>query len=151
MKKTTLLLFVCWLLALGRVAAQSSLPSDSVRLYLDNMFANLDKTQVPAPYLEEYGSRFAPLRLFAGTLQDSNRTTATLWRLLYASVLSGNINGPCLLPLLPDLTTALQTQAAAGPAIPLLVQRLDYATLRPDAIAAGLLTGRSAILLTALA
>ena len=66
MKKTTLLLLCCWLLALGRAAAQSAPPSDSVRLYLDNMFANLDKTQVPTPYLEEYGFRFAPLRLFAG-------------------------------------------------------------------------------------
>ena len=66
MKKTTLLLFVCWLLALGRVAAQSAPPSDSVRLYLDNMFANLDKTPVPTPYLEAYGFRFAPLRLFIG-------------------------------------------------------------------------------------
>ncbi|WP_310394078.1 T9SS type A sorting domain-containing protein [Hymenobacter sp.] len=155
MKKTTLLLLFCWLLALGRVAAQSfplstplssppsTPPSDSVRLYLDNMFANLDKTQVPTPYLEEYGFRFAPLRLFAGTLQDSNRTTATLWRLLYGTVLSGNINGPCALPMLPDLNTALRTQTTASPAIPLLVQRLDYATLRPDAVSAGLLTGQN--------
>ena len=58
MKKTTLLLLFCWLLALGRVAAQSAPSSDSVRLYLDNMFANLDKAQVPTPYLEEYGFRF---------------------------------------------------------------------------------------------
>ncbi|GAB3861244.1 hypothetical protein GCM10028822_40420 [Hymenobacter terrigena] len=143
MKKTTLLLFVCWFLALGRVAAQSGPPRDSVRLYLDNMFANLDPAQVPTPYLEEYGFRFAPLRLFAGTLQDSNRTTATLWRLLYASVLSGNINGPCNLPMLPDLNAALNTQATAGPAIPVLVQRLNYAALRPDAVAAGLLTGQN--------
>ena len=59
MKKTTLLLFFCWLLSLGRVVAQSAPPSDSVRLYLDHMFANVDKTQVPAPFLEEYGFRFA--------------------------------------------------------------------------------------------
>ncbi len=143
MKKTTLLWLCCSLLAWGRVAAQSAPPSDSVRQYLDQMFAPVDKTQVPTPYLEEYGFRFAPLRLFAGALQDSNRTTATLWRQLYATVLSGNINGANALPLLPALNTALQTQVAASAAIPLLVQRLDYATLRPDAISAGLLTGQN--------
>ncbi len=107
------------------------------------MFEHLNPARVPTPYLEEYGFRFAPLRLFAGTLQDSNRTTATLWRLLYASVLSGNLNGPSALPPLPDLNAALAAQAAADPAIPILVQRLDYATLRPDAITAGLLTGQN--------
>ena len=61
MKKTTLLLFVCWLLA-GRSYAQNAPPPDSVRLYLDNVFAHLNPAQVPTPYLEEYGFRFAPLR-----------------------------------------------------------------------------------------
>ena len=32
MKKTTLLLLCCWLLAVSRVAAQSAPPSDSVRV-----------------------------------------------------------------------------------------------------------------------
>ena len=67
MKKTTLLLFVCWLLA-GRTLAQTTPPRDSVRLYLDTMFEHLNPAQVPTPYLEEYGFRMAPLRLFAGTL-----------------------------------------------------------------------------------
>ena len=58
-------------------------------------------------------------------------------------MLSGNINGPSALPLLPDLNAALQAQAAASPAIPILVQRLDYATLRPDALTAGLLTAQN--------
>ena len=110
---------------------------------INDVFQYVDKSRVPSGILEEYSFRFAPLRLFAGTLQDSNRTTATVWRLLYGSVLSGNINGSCPLPLLPDLNAALQTQVGAGPAIPLLVQRLDYATLRPDAVSAGLLTGQN--------
>jgi hypothetical protein len=141
MKKTTLLWLLCWITSLS-ASAQTTPPVDSVRQYLDHMFANVDKTQVPTPYLEEYGNRLAPLRLFAGSLQDSNRTTATLWRLLYASVLSGNINGPAALPTPPDLNVALRKQMAASPAIPILVQRLDYATLRPDAITAGLLRGQ---------
>ena len=142
MKKIALLLLLCGLLA-GRSSAQTAPAPDSMRQYLDAMFAHLDHTQVPTPYLEEYGSRFAPLRLFPGTVQDSNRTTAALWRLLYASVLSGNLNGPSALPALPDLNAALHAQAAASAAIPLLVQRLDYAVLRPDALTAGLLSGQN--------
>ena len=142
MKRTTLLLLFCWLTAISAYA-QSTPPSDSVRLYLDNMFANVDKSQVPTPYLEEYGARLAPLRLFNGILQDSNRTTATTWRLLYASVLSGNLNGPCNLPLPSDLNATVSTQVAASSAIPVLVQRLDYAVLRADAITAGLMTGQN--------
>lgn len=142
MKRTTILLLLCWLAVL-RTYAQGTPPSDSVRMYLDNMFANVDKTQVPTPFLEEYGSRLAPLRLFNGVLQDSNRTTATTWRLLYASVLSSNINGPCNLPMLSDLNTTLNTQVAASSAIPVLVQRVNYAVLRSDAITAGLMTGQN--------
>ena len=145
MKKTTLLWLLCWITSLS-ASAQTTPPVDSVRQYLDHMFANVDKTQVPTPYLEEYGNRLAPLRLFAGSLQDSNRTTATLWRLLYASVLSGNINGPATLPTPPDHNVALRKQMVASPAIPILVQRLDYATLRPDAISAGLLRGQFTLL-----
>lgn len=91
MKQLFLLLLTLCGLATRAVQAQSSPPpADSVRQYLDHLFAPLDVSQLPTPYLEEYGFRFAPLRLFNGTLQDSNRTTAPLWRLLYGSVLSGN-------------------------------------------------------------
>ncbi|AMJ66107.1 hypothetical protein [Hymenobacter sp. PAMC 26628] len=149
MKKHYLLLALLWFStawhasAQQRVAAVAPAPVDSLRQYLGNMFANVDKTQVPAPYLEEYGYRFLPLRLFNGALVDSNRTTLTLWRQLYATVVSGNINGPDNLPVLSDLNAQIRTQTAASNAIPLIVQRLDYATLRSDAIQAGLLRGQN--------
>lgn len=148
MKKIYLLLALLWFASVPRVFAQkfaaiAPAPVDSVRQYLSNMFANVDKTQIPAPYLEEYGYRFLPLRLFNGALVDSSRTTLTLWRQLYATVVSGNINGPDDLPALADLNTQIRAQTAASGAIPLVIQRLDYAALRPDAIQAGLLTGRN--------
>ena len=104
MRKFLLLLVLLGLTGTARSQSNPP-PQDSVRQFLDNVFANVDASQVPTPYLEDYGFRFAPLRLFNGALQDSNRTTATVWRLLYGSVLSGNINGPSPLPLLPDLNT----------------------------------------------
>ncbi|MCI1190172.1 hypothetical protein MON38_22325 [Hymenobacter sp. DH14] len=62
----------------------------------------------------------------------------------YASLVSGNVGRPSPLPLLPDLNTALAAQVAAAPtAIPLLVQCLPYATLRPDALTAGLLVAQN--------
>ena len=114
---------------------------DSLRQALDRMFAPLDKSLVPAPYLEEYGNRFASLTPYNGTLTDSSVTTLTTWRLLYASVVSGNVGRASALPLLPDLNVALATQVAAMPGtIPLVVQRLDYAKLRPDARTANLVS-----------
>lgn len=124
-------------------AAVAPAPVDSVRQYLGNMFANVDKSQIPAPYLEEYGYRFLPLRLFNGVLVDSNRTTLSLWRQLYATVVSGNINGPDDLPALANLNAQVQAQVTASSAIPVIIQRLDYAVLRSDAITAGLFTGQN--------
>lgn len=147
MKKFYLLLALLWFASASQGFAQRAsliapdpASADSMRQYLNTMFANVNKALVPAPYLEEYGYRFLPLRLFNGALADSNRTNSTLWRQLFASVVSGNINGPDNLPALADLNTQLRTQTTASGAIPLVVQRINYAALRPDAIRAGLLT-----------
>ena len=60
--------------------------------------------------------------------------------MLYASVLSGNVGRPSQLPAPAVLNAALAAQVAATPdAIPVLLQCLPYATLRPDARTAGLL------------
>lgn len=72
---------VCLLLALA--SAQPALADnpqiDSMRVALDNVFAQLNKTQIPAPYLQEYGYQFASLTPFNGTLTDSSKTTIGLW------------------------------------------------------------------------
>ena len=126
------------LLMLRPASAQTA---DSLRQAIDHIFAPLDKAQVPVPYLAEYGNRFTSLTPYNGALTDSSVATLTAWRLLYASVLSGNVGRPSPLPPLPDLNAALAAQVAATPAaVPLVVQCLGYATLRPDALTAGLLT-----------
>lgn len=119
--------------------AQSAAP-DSVRLTLDQLFAHVDKTQVPTPFLEEYGHRFLPLDAFAGTRTDSSLMTMQAWRLLYATVFSGNCQATNPLPALATINQTLAARLAASPVIPLAVQRINYAALRPDALTAGLFT-----------
>ena len=138
-------IFYRWLSSLLLLAAPAAAQTtDSLRQAVDRIFAPLDKTQVPVPYLAEYGTRFASLTPFNGTLTDSSVTTLTTWRMLYASLVSGNVGRPSPLPLLPDLNTALAARVAAAPtAIPLLVRCLPYATLRPDALTAGLLVAQN--------
>ena len=63
MKHFYFLLALLWLASTGHSVAQTQ-PSDSARQYLANLFAPLNKSQLPTPYLEDYGYRFMPLRLF---------------------------------------------------------------------------------------
>ena len=142
MKQLFTFLALCWLWASAPVHAQTP-PPDSLRQHLDRLFAQIDKTQVPAPFLEEYGLRFLPLDVFNGTLTDSSLTNMQAWRMAYASLFTGFITGTNGLPALGDLNTRLKTQAAASPAIPIMVQRINYAALRPDALTAGLFTAQS--------
>ncbi|TGE21262.1 hypothetical protein E5K00_13285 [Hymenobacter aquaticus] len=58
--KHVILLWLLLLSALAPLRAQSSAP-DSLRQHLDYLVAPLDKTQLPAPFLEEYGRRLLPV------------------------------------------------------------------------------------------
>ncbi len=71
---------------------------DSLRLRLDQVFAPLDKSQVPTRLLASYAVPLAPLTSFNGTLADSTRTTATLFRALYATAATACITGLNPLP-----------------------------------------------------
>ena len=64
-----LLLLACY--APTRLLAQVS---DPTRATLDNLFAPLDKSQVPTGFLAEDALPLVPLDIFNGTLTDSSRT-----------------------------------------------------------------------------
>jgi hypothetical protein len=72
-------LFLALLLLAGSLlplcARAQTQPTDSVRLVLDRIFQHVDKSQVPAPFLEEYGHRFLPLDAFQGSCSDSSLMT----------------------------------------------------------------------------
>ena len=45
---------------------------DPLRDKLDSIFINIDKSQIPNGYLQEYGAEFTPLHRYNGALTDSN-------------------------------------------------------------------------------
>lgn len=114
---------------------------DVLKTQLDNIFQNVNKSQVPTGYLEEYGPGMVPFDIFNGVLTDSNRVDAPLWHALY-----GNLRASCIFgsPNIPDFTTVntginsytnLTSQTAA---IPLLL--MNYSALNENAVQQNLFT-----------
>ena len=98
----------------------------------------MNLSQSGQPFVEEYGNRFLPLSVFDGTLTDSSRTNIQAFRMLYASVLSGQIavNNNSL-PSLASVNASLANHSAASEAIPIAIACINYASIRPDAVSGG--------------
>ena len=115
--------------------------SDPTRATLDNLFVPLDKNQVPTGFLAEDALPLVPLDVFNGTLTDSSRTSpdgsAT------STPRSTRLVFMVLSPCSACRTTAparLRPWRPQGPSIiPVMVQRVDYSTVRPDAFSLNLL------------
>ncbi len=115
---------------------------DPVRATLNNIFAPLDKTQVPTGLLAEYALPLVPLDVFDGTLTDSSRTTPDGFRYIYATLYSAAVSSYSPLPSIQNLNARLAAaEASAGPGtIPVMVQCVSYAAVRPDAFSLNLLS-----------
>ncbi len=83
MKKLYFLLLCGWLQA-GTLRAQVM---DSMRYQLDQVFAHVDKSQIPTRLLDAYALPLVPLAPFNGVLQDSVLLNPDLFRGLYATLL----------------------------------------------------------------
>ena len=66
MKKILIVLALCFSF---KAYAQTG---DPLRDKLDSVFYNIDKSQIPSGYLQEYGAEFTPLHRYNGVLTDSN-------------------------------------------------------------------------------
>jgi len=138
MKQTvTCLLALLWL-ALPALAQTA----DPLRQKLTQVFAPLDKSQVPTGRLAEYATPLIGLHHFDGTLADSALEDMDVLRHLYATALSSRIYGQDTLPSVLTLNRRLEAAAPATASAPLAVAvlSLSYARLRPDAEAAGLVS-----------
>jgi pimeloyl-ACP methyl ester carboxylesterase len=132
--------FYLWLvLVLTSLSVRAQI-TDPTRAALDNLFAPLDKSQVPTGRLAEFATPLVPLDIFNGTLTDSSRTTPDGFRYIYATLYSAQVSGTAL-PSLANLNSRIATtEAQVGPnSIPLLIQRVDYASVRADAFTNNLL------------
>ncbi len=133
-----------WLLlcSLLQAAALRAQVIDSMRYQLDQVFANVDKSQIPTRLLDAYALPLVPLAPFNGVLQDSVLLNPDLFRGLYGTAYTACIYGTNPLPTLQDFNTRLATaEAAAGPAtLPVMMQLISYATIRPEARSQNLLT-----------
>ena len=134
-----LLLLLSLSLRSTSVQAQSS-ASDSLGQKLASIFANVDKSQVPTGYLYEAGVRYLEPRYYNGVLSDSNRTDMNVLRYLWAQMMSSRVYGTDTLPSVQTFNARLKAAvAAANGAIPITIQYMPYASIRPDALQNNLL------------
>lgn len=126
---------------LGSIQMQAQ-TTDPTRAALDNLFAPLNKSQVPTGLLAESSLSLVPLDVFNGTLTDSSRTTPDGFRYVYATLYSSLVAGTQPLRTMQDYNariTAADASFGTG-TIPVMVQRVSYATVRPDAFSQNLLS-----------
>ncbi len=108
---------------------------DSLRIKLDQVFAHIDKSQVPTGFLEEYGTQFVNLNRFNGILTDSNEVNALGWQYIYATVYSSRIYGANTLPTPEANYTTFDNEAKANQGSnPVSMLALGYSSLKPDAV-----------------
>lgn len=130
-----------WLLIFGLSVHHSQAQSlDSAAQKLASIFANVDKSQVPTGYLYEAGLRFLEPRTYRGVLTDSSLTDQSVLRYLRLQMASSRVTGTDTLPQVRAYNTRMAAAlASAGGVIPLTMQCMLYATIRPDALQQNLL------------
>lgn len=85
--------FCCSILLLCSFSFGLVAQTDPLRDKLNLIFANINKSQVPTGFLEEYGVHLVPLDVFPGILTDSNKVNIYAWRQVYATLQSSRIHG----------------------------------------------------------
>jgi hypothetical protein len=117
---------------------------DSVAQKLSSVFANVDKSQVPTQYLYEAGLRFLDLNNYRGKLSDSSVTDQSILRYLRVQLASSRVAGTDTLPQTRAYNARMDAALnGAGGAIPLTVQCMRYASIRPDALQQNLLRAQN--------
>lgn len=111
---------------------------------LDNVFAHIDKSQVPTGFLSEFGASLVPPKAFRGELTDSNKIDIRTWRFIYATIQTSRIYGTNPLPSLATVNTAINTvEGANHGALPIPLLYAEYNYLRPDATTMNLLSAQN--------
>lgn len=126
-----------------RANAQTPDTSTTQKL-LQYIFQNIDKSQIPTNFLEEYGCPILPMATFNGTLSDSNRIDMNLWRTLYFQLqtgYTGTSTNP--LPVITSANTTIKQQIADTLPVPIPLLIAQYNTVSSNAFTSNLLSYNS--------
>ena len=108
---------------------------------LQYIFQNIDKSQIPTGFLEEYGCPMLPMATFNGTLTDSNRIDMNLWRTLYFQLQTGYIgNTTNPLPAITSVNSSIKQAIADSLPTPIPLIIAQYNTVKSNAFASNLLS-----------
>jgi hypothetical protein len=109
-----------------------------LRLKLNTVYQNINKTQIPTGFLAEYAHPLLPMQAFNGTLVDSVRTDADVWRQLYGTTYTayiGNTTHP-----MPELSALNTIVAGVQNAIPISMLHWNYNDMKANAVTTNLLS-----------
>ncbi len=128
MKRLTTLC-ISLLLCITTAFAQSY---DTTQFYGKNnfLFQHIDKTPISTGLLRDYGIDFQELDNYTGVaLHDSNYTSLTDWRMLYASLYSQQINSTAGLLYLDTLNTLFSNYGIVGQPINFVTLYYNYQSI----------------------
>lgn len=142
MRKTTLSCLILFLLLFSKLKAQPD--TSTTQKLLQYIFQNIDKTQVPTGFLEEFGCPMLPMATFNGTLTDSNRIDMNLLRTLYFQLQTGYVGGGSNpLPAITTVNTAIRDKAYDTLPVPIPLVLSYYNTVKSNAFTSNLLSYNS--------
>ena len=111
--------------------------TDSVRIAINNILAPLDKTLIPTGILAENSYPLLELSTYNGQLTADNTIDFSQWRLLYNQILSGAYVAPAGLPDIAQLNTDYNIAANNDTNNVVSISLINYASIKPTAIADG--------------
>jgi hypothetical protein len=105
---------------------------------MDHTFQHMDKSGITTGLLEDYSMPLADITRYQGNsaLTDDGLVTLEVWRKIYGTLTTADINGTQPLPLLSGINTNIE-QASAGNVIPLALMWVNYQKLQEDALSSG--------------
>ena len=123
---------ICFLSMLAK--AQTT---DSVRLAINYILAPLNKTLIPTGILAENSYPLLDLSTYNGQLSDTNTMDFAQMRLLYNQALSGSYIAQASLPSITQLNADYATANNNGTNNVVSIALINYASIKPTAIANG--------------
>lgn len=99
-----------------------------LREKLDDVFSQINKSQIPTGILEEYGYGFVDLK----DVTPDKVIDANSWRMIYATLFTARIHGTQTLP--PLSVTNLQIQNSMNTTNSPIILHYEYSVINPAAI-----------------